>query len=64
MVLFCTTREIEVMDYIKQIVDDVRQQHPEASPIEVATKLEQAGFAKEWVAQVVSTQTTGTILVK
>ena len=52
------------MDYIKQIVDDVRQQHPEASPIEVATKLEQAGFAKEWVAQVVSTQTTGTILVK
>ena len=64
MVLFCTTKEIEVMDYIKQIVDDVRMQHPEASPVEVAARLEQAGFAKEWVAQVVGTQTTGPIVVK
>ena len=52
------------MDYIKQIVDDVRMQHPEASPVEVAARLEQAGFAKEWVAQIVGTQTIGTILVK
>ena len=52
------------MDYIKEIVNDVTMQHPEASPDEVVNKLEQAVFAKEWAEQVVATQTIGTNLVK
>lgn len=46
------------------IVDDIRSQHPDDSPSEIVARLEQLGFAKEWAAQVVGTQTTSKINFK